>query len=141
MKPQPQNLGELAQELVGIVLERADDIREGIVMTVGPPPYRRLDCDGRALAYIRVRPRKKAVRVDISGLWVARCPSPLRRKTASGSATLFIRNHGDVVEAARFLLAVVEDTRRLEQDYDRRRRFGRLPRRGSSTGGGLSSAA
>jgi hypothetical protein len=75
--------GDLLDELEALanelITEMARDgvVREGTVMTEGPPPYRRLDCDGRALAYVRTRPRKKAVRVDVSSLWAPGNPEPI----------------------------------------------------------------
>lgn len=91
------------------------DVTEGRVMTIGPPPYRRLDCDGRALAYVRRRTRKKAVRVDVSGLWAAERPSRIRVPTASGSATLMVRCADDLDEALAFLRDTVERTRRNQE--------------------------
>ncbi len=88
------------------------DVTEGRVMTVGPPPYRRLDCDGRALAYVRRRSRKQAVRIDISGLWAAERPSRLRVPTASGAATLMVRCADDLDEALAYLRDTIERTRR-----------------------------
>ena len=87
------------------------DIREGLVMTPGPPPYRRLDCGPRALAYIRSRPRKGAVRVDVSGLWVTPANCRLRVK-GRGMAVLFLRSPDDVADAVAFLL----DTMRMKRN-------------------------
>lgn len=87
-------------------------ITEGKVMTAGPPPYRRLDCDGRALAYVRRRARKGAVRIDVSGLWNAERPSRIRIPTSNGIATLLVRDAHDLDEAIAFLSDTVERTRR-----------------------------
>ena len=62
---QPHTLGESLEHITSLVIDRLTGARklgisEGTVMTPGPPPYRRLDCGGRALAYIRERPRKRA---------------------------------------------------------------------------------
>ena len=98
-------------ELMNAFMERMTTISgvtEGRVMTVGPPPYRRLDCNGRALAYVRVRRRQGIVRVDVSGLWKAeRAPSRLRIPTVSGSATLALRSAVDLGEAFEFLYHIV----------------------------------
>jgi hypothetical protein len=106
-----QELTILADTLITEVTARPLSIREGVVLCMGPSPYRRLDCDGRALAYIRTRPRKGAVRIDISGLWIARAPSHLKVPSSGGSATLLIRSESDRREAAVFLESVVLDTR------------------------------
>ncbi|NJK88379.1 MAG: hypothetical protein HC923_02605 [Myxococcales bacterium] len=55
-------LEDIADAFVRTLTDSGTGIREGEVMTPGPPPYRRLDCDARALCYVRVRPKKKAVR-------------------------------------------------------------------------------
>lgn len=65
------DLDALMEALIQAVLDAGLDaglgITEGRVATVGPPPYRRLDCDGRALAYMRIRARAGAVRIDLGG--------------------------------------------------------------------------
>ncbi|MFO0724620.1 MAG: hypothetical protein U1E65_12610 [Myxococcota bacterium] len=116
-------LSILENSLIESITGRNMAISEGKVMTVGPAPYRRLDCDGRALAYVRTRPRKNAIRVDISGLWVPERTSPIREATATGSATLFIRSVADLEEAVRFLADTVENTRRLNRTRANRVRF------------------
>ncbi len=117
------DLEKLASQLIALVVDHVGGVREGTVMTVGPAPYRRLDADGRALAYVRVRPRKRAVRVDVSGLWKASSPSRLRSASAGGTATLLVRGPGDLREAARFLAESVAETR-----SDSVRRSEALPR-------------
>lgn len=90
-------------------------VREGTVMTIGPAPYRRLDCDGRALAYVRTRPRKRAVRVDVSSLWTpARVPKS-KIPSATGSTCLLLRSTEDVDEAIAFLRETVDKTRGLKE--------------------------
>jgi hypothetical protein len=89
---------------------------------VGPPPYRRLDCDGRALAYVRARPRKHAVRIDISGLWVPVAAPRIRVASSSGSATLLVRDVDELEEAVRVLCETVERTRNVSR-AGRRLRF------------------
>lgn len=116
-------LMHLENELIQGIIALEATVSEGKVMTVGPAPYRRLDCDGRALAYVRARPRKNAVRVDISGLWVPERTSPIREATATGAATLFIRSAADLEEALRFLVQTVQHTRRLHQVRANRLRF------------------
>ncbi|MCK6551771.1 hypothetical protein L6R52_38410 [Myxococcota bacterium] len=98
----------IADEIVRGTL--APDIREGVVMTVGPVPYRRLDCDGRALAYVKTRPKKRAVRIDVSGLWLAPQGSRLRIRSSTGAA-LMVTCEDDVGEAIAFLKQTVELTR------------------------------
>lgn len=91
-----------------------DGLVEGRVLSSGPPPYRRLDCDGRALAYIRARPRKRGIRVDISGLWRPPRTSRIRVPTATCAASLLVKNEADVVDAVRFLESTIRRTRRSD---------------------------
>lgn len=120
----PADLSTLAAELIHEIAHLSD-IREGEVMTMGPVPYRRLDCDRRALAYVRARPRKKMVRVDISGLWLMPRESPLAAAGSGATKTLVLRSHADKTEAIAFLLATVEATRiqqaRARERDDQRR--------------------
>lgn len=85
------------------------DIGEGVVRTVGPPPYRRLDCRKRALVYIRARPKKRLVRVDLTGLWLAPPRCRLSLPSAAGAA-LALRSELDVEDAIRFILQAVART-------------------------------
>ena len=112
-----RHLVDLADRFIQAVLADSEmGVYEGVVMTVGPPPYRRLDCDGRALAYIRVRPRKRAVRVDITGLWVVPPVRHCRIANAGGAATFLLRNEQECDETARVLLETVRRTRRNEAE-------------------------
>ncbi len=104
-------LEALANQLVDGASELGLHIKEGVVMTYGPAPYRRLDCDGRALAYIRVRPRKLAVRVDITGLWIVERDNALRRASAASSGTFFIRDVTDADSVVQTLGRTVIETR------------------------------
>lgn len=113
-------LEDLSDRLVRRTLELIAGSREGYVMTVGPPPYRRVDCDGRALAYVRVRPRKRAVRVDISGLWRAEGLSRLKTSSATGAGTLLLKGIEDTEDAAAYLAACVRTTRETE-DWQKRK--------------------
>jgi len=108
----PEMLDTLLERLMRAFAGSPLDVVEGKVMTVGPPPYRRLDCDGRALAYVRRRARKGAVRIDVSGLWQAERPSRIRIPTSNGVATLLVRDSHDLDEAIAFLCDTVERTRR-----------------------------
>lgn len=104
----------LEETLTGLIQELEDaelDIREGKVMTSGEAPYRRLDCDGRALAYLRARPKKRAVRIDVTGLWKTPRSSKIRVPNAGGAATLLIRSSAEARLAVRFLKTTVERTR------------------------------
>lgn len=105
-------LGNLTSELIRALLEADLDIQEGKVMTEGDAAYRRLDCDQRALAYLRARPKKKAVRIDVSGLWRTPRSSRLRIPNAGGAATLLVKSKSDARIAVRFLKETVEKTRR-----------------------------
>ncbi len=108
------HLDRLAGEFIRTTLQRLPGTREGTVMSPGPKPYRRLDCDGRALVYIRSRPRKGAVRVDVSGLWAVPRTHPLWSATASGSATLFLERKEDLAGAIEFLGQAIRMTREAE---------------------------
>ena len=120
-------LDTLADDLINVVTDDSTHrIREGTVMTMGPPPYRRLDCGGRALAYVRSRPRKGAVRVDISGLWVKARASYLEVRGSSGSVSLMLRCDEDIEEAASYLGEIVAHTRRLEREHAQRARAAQL---------------
>ncbi|MEO1234440.1 MAG: hypothetical protein AAFZ18_36665 [Myxococcota bacterium] len=106
-------LDQLADRMIQDILAALPDVREGHVMTIGPPAYRRLDCDGRALAYVRSRPRRLGVRIEISGLWSVPSRSELQVASAAGVA-LLCRSYGDIDEAIRCLREVVEATREAE---------------------------
>lgn len=105
------HLDRLRSELVRKTTALLPDTREGAVMSLGPAPYRRIDCDGRALAYIRTRPRKGVVRVDVSGLWLVPRDAAIAHPSASGSATLYLQSLSDVLPAVRFLEASIRTTR------------------------------
>lgn len=111
LESQNRDLHQWMNEIVRVVTHSGERIFEGIVMTPGPPPYRRLDCDGRALAYLRLRSRKGGVRIDISGLWVPPRTSPLSIPTASGAASLMVRQREEIGEAVAFLFETVSATR------------------------------
>lgn len=76
--------------------------------------YRRLDCDGRALAYLRVRRRPPVgLRVDLSALWLRPGPSALEIPGRTGSVSLLLTEPLDVAEAARYLAWAVAHMRAL----------------------------
>jgi hypothetical protein len=106
-------LDRMADHLVARALAAHADIQEGEVLTVGPPAYRRLDCDGRALAYIRTRPRRAAVRVDLSGLWIPPSSNPLTVASATGAAFM-LRAYPDIDIALAALVESIESTRAVE---------------------------
>lgn len=87
--------------------------REGVVMTIaGPPPYRRVDCDGRALAYFRTRPRRHMVRIDVSSLWLAPPEALSILVPGATGMALCIRSDEDAELALRFLKRIVQHTRK-----------------------------
>lgn len=107
-------LSAIEEEVIRQVVSHAPGVREGKVMSLaGVAPYRRLDCDGKALCYIRRRPQKRAVRIDVSGLWCRPASSRLAVRGASGSMTLLLTSGDDVEEAASYLRSVVSATRQL----------------------------
>ena len=106
-------LAILAEKLIAEVVASELGIREGIVMSLaGVAPYRRLDCDGKALCYVRCRPQKRAVRIDVSGLW-RRPPRATSLLSSSSSLTLMVSRYEDIEEAAAYLRSVVQATRSL----------------------------
>jgi hypothetical protein len=106
-----QRLAALEEMLIGELVRAPTGIREGVVMTQGPVPYRRLDCDGRALAYVRRRPRKDFVRIDISGLWIAPKHTRLELAGASGVASLAVRSEEECRDAIDLIRTAVAKTR------------------------------
>jgi hypothetical protein len=104
-------------KLMNAFMERmtmAPGVTEGQVLTVGPPPYRRLDCDGRALAYVSMCPpptRQEIVQIDVLGLWKIACPPRLRLPTADSLGPLVLKNFDDLEEALEFLNQVISKTR------------------------------
>jgi hypothetical protein len=86
----------LAARLIDRVLSTDPGIEEGVVMTLEKMPYRRLDCGGRALCYIRVRPTKRVVRIDL--------PWPIQQ-------SLFLANEEEVEGAANQLIAFARRSR------------------------------
>ncbi len=110
--PLEQALDALVTALIARLTTLRPDISEGTVRTVGPPPYRRLDCRHRALAYVRSRPKKRIVRVDITGLWLA--PPRCRLSIASsGGVALALRSELDLDDAVGFILQAIDRTRSL----------------------------
>jgi hypothetical protein len=106
-------LADLAERVIAELVGKQIGIREGIVMSLaGAAPYRRLDCDGKALCYVRCRPQKKAVRIDVSGLWCRPPPSRLALQNSS-AVTLMVSRDEDVSEAVSYLRSVVDATRSL----------------------------
>jgi hypothetical protein len=106
-----ERLTKLEQLFFEELTRNAIGIREGEVMTMGPAPYRRLDCDGRALAYVRRRPRKELLRIDLSGLWLTPKQTNLRIASAGAVASLAVRCEADCREAVEFIRAAVLRTR------------------------------
>jgi hypothetical protein len=114
MSVQSARLELIESAFIHDVLDQIPAVREGTVMCVGPAPYRRLDCGGRALAYVRLRPRKGFVRVDVSGLWRAPAASALRVPGAGGAASLALRTEADRRAAVEFLKLTIEETQSRE---------------------------
>ena len=77
-------------------------ITEGRVRTMDRPPYRRLDLGHMALAYVRVRRKKQAVLVDISGAWFVpqEAHSILRPERAATGLMFLVRSREDADRAA-----------------------------------------
>jgi hypothetical protein len=107
-----EELEPVAEHLVQCLVDARIGVKEGEVMTPGPPPYRRLDCDARALCYIRVRPKKRAVRVDLSGLWRFGGECRFRVPGSTGMASFMIGDVAHAEELARYLIDIIYFTRR-----------------------------
>jgi hypothetical protein len=115
-----KSLADVVDQLIADSLA-GGAINEGVVTSVGPMPYRRLDCDGRALAYIRVRPKKGHVRIDITGLWLAQRAPRLRIPGAAGTIALAVADVEEAAEAAVYLRDTVQRTRDAFTASSRRR--------------------
>ena len=121
-----KNLEDLRTEFIGRLLNSSANLNEGTVMTMGPPPYRRIDCQGRAVAYIRTRPRKQAVRVDISGLWVIspQVSEKVQRimvRSATGGVSLLLKSKEDIDASVQLISETVMHTQQLENAYAARK--------------------
>jgi hypothetical protein len=103
-------LQRLADRLIRELLFCEREISEGFVRTVGPPGYRRLDFGERALAYVRVRPKKGFVRIDVPGSWRSPISSRLSVPAANGWA-LAIRCDADLAEAVQAISTAVSHAR------------------------------
>jgi hypothetical protein len=101
------------QELIASLVGAGLGVREGTVLTPGLPPYVRLDCDGRALVYLRIRPKKRGVRVDLSGLWYPHGDVDLRIPGSSGMASYMVESIAEVNVLVPFLCGVITHTRAL----------------------------
>jgi hypothetical protein len=105
-------LDNLINSLVEEIKRALPDAMEGEVDSkAGVPSYRRIDCDGRALLYLRARPRIKCIRVDITGLWRAPIEGPLAEPMAAGSTSLVVRGSADFPEVLRYLRKAIDRTR------------------------------
>lgn len=96
-----------AVRLIRAVRAHEPRIEEGRVDARGPARYRRLDCDGRALAYVVPRPRKGCLRIDLSPAW-RWPPSRLAVASASGIA-LVVRTEEDLERAVDVLVSAVRE--------------------------------
>lgn len=120
-------VSRLAEDLIEAAEAHEFGLTEGVVSSLHPS-YRRLDCDGRALAYIRTRPRLKAVRVDVARSWRAVEPCRLSVPSKQTRASLMIHHPEDLEAAVLFLGQIVLVTRD-ETKRDERRRVLALAKR------------
>src|SRR5262245_32708257 len=97
------SLCRLADTLVAAATQ-GTGIYEGVVTSMTRMPYRRLDFDGRALAYIRCRPRKNALRIDVPGAWITPKTSRLAVPGAIAANALAVSCEADAIEAAAVLI-------------------------------------
>lgn len=115
-------LERVAEHLIRFLTGSGIGVREGQVMTPGPPPYRRLDCDARALCYVRVRPKKRGVRVDLSGLWHLAGEHRFRVPGSSGMASFMIYDLEHAEQLGHHLVDIVYYTRHRNALSEARRR-------------------
>lgn len=107
-----QRLTRVQTRLIQALVD-SGELEEGRVRTTGPAAYRRLDRRGHALAYLRMRPKKRALRIDVPNLWHAPPPSRLATRSSMGWA-LWVRDHRDLPEAIAILRRTVLETERAE---------------------------
>lgn len=109
------DLEVLAAKVIDDLIARKVGATRGNVQTTQKkPPYQRIDCDNRALAYVRVRPRKKIVRIELAGKWKVPRASPLMIDSKGGPPVLALRWPKDQEEAIAFLTEVIIETRASE---------------------------
>jgi hypothetical protein len=104
-------LERLAAALIAAALAGSiPGAREGRVQASGRAPYRRIDCDGRALALVRVRPARCAVRVDVPA---HRSPPRGARLAVAGAAgvALLVRADDEIAEVVAYLSLVIARVR------------------------------
>lgn len=101
-------LDALAASLVEYATRPGSGITEGTVMSEAPS-YRRLDYGAHALAYVRVRVRRGAVRVDVTGYWPHhRVPLPAAPHLRCHSSLAFaVKTEDEARAVARWLADVV----------------------------------
>lgn len=118
------------ERLTGILVAQARSlpgVLEGRVRGRNRAGYRRLDCGGRALAFIRGRPSAGGVRIDVSGLWVRASTSALEITKPAGPPALLVRTDRDIAEALAFLRATIGATdRAYAREAARHRLAGRV---------------
>lgn len=105
-----------AQQLVSLIIQRMEARELGIVegrVSSMRPNYRRLDCDGRCLVYLRTRASIHAVRADVPPSWLRVEPCRLTVATTNRglSAALMVHDEKDVDVFLEFLIQTVAETR------------------------------
>jgi hypothetical protein len=105
-----ERLEWLAERWIREVLARDAEIEEGLVRTVGPPAYRRLDVKGRALAYVRIRPKRNMVRIDVPGAW-PRPPNCILALSSANGWALAIRTELDILDGVQAVLTSFREAR------------------------------
>ncbi len=108
-------LHRLAEAFVVAITATGLGITEGLVRSQrDPAPYRRFDCDRRALVYLRIRPKKDLVRIDLAGHWLAPARNALSLGRSRG--VLAIRRPEDVLPAVEVVVGTILTTRRDASD-------------------------
>jgi hypothetical protein len=105
-----ERLERLVEAFVIALVGTELGITEGLVRSQrDPAPYRRFDCDRRALLYLRIRPKKDLIRIDLAGHWLAPARNALSLGRSRG--VLAIRRPEDVLPAVQVVVGTILTTR------------------------------
>ncbi len=118
----PLPTARLLDTVICALLAEVPGATEGRVMTAqNRAPYRRIDCDGRALVYVRPLRRRGEVRIDISGLWCVEREASIRVATGTGAATLLVKRSEQLDPVVAYVRDAVLRTREAFARERRRR--------------------
>ena len=101
-----QAVNAVVDRLICALLE-IEGVTEAQVLYSGDaPPYRRVDCAHRVLAYVYPRPRYRGARMEVTMRWKVRA-SRLEVSSSRGTA-LVIASDVDIVDAVTLIEEAVE---------------------------------